>query len=327
MVKRQNYIEEVEDWATIDTYIAATAFDKWQENNGRARRGSGLSSAQLFSEDIRTFLSTSKSGVPRSLGIPANKQGWSNWRTKRIGPRKRIPLMVCEAIKILTDTDITNNKTIDSSPMNATDMVRLGSVKVKKATNGAAEECCISLEYINFKTSTAEPATREIIQKNSTNKDQVIGTVRYALYAASLWVKSGSEISDALKLSAEQNASGISFVRDRDDRSHLRWQAMPQTDKDTLFGDIGNLELAKGELSYEDKPVVVVSVARCDIKPVFSPNNSVNLSESSENDARDQLIEQVLRNRFPDKGSSDRFILSYSNVMGSDVMGSDVMGE
>lgn len=299
---------------TITRRRAVEAYDNWRKKNGRAVRGSGTNSDKLFVQAINNQLLLAQDSPPHTLGIPTTRGGWGNWRTERDAQTKRIRRDVCFAIRVLTGEDITGNQELESEPVNATDMVRLGPAWIVPQDAGdQSGPVDLTVDWIDFKVGVAQDVNRALSKKSPSACDEKerIGSVRYALYEASLYAEGGEKLHHPMV--NPEGSRKVELSIDRDD--HLRWRVMPGDERTVLRGDLSQLTLATGAVDIGSQISVNVSVGRADIDPIFTIAADKTVSRNDEQRLRERLVEQVLRNRFADVGPRKRHVLSIVNAV------------
>lgn len=299
-----------------------TAYDSWIKVRGRVTRGSNTHSTEVFLKAVVNHLDLSKHDIPKSLGLPHTRSGWSNWRNGRGKPLTKLRLDICRAIMALTGIDVTANGFLRDTPLNTTDMVILGPVTSKRiVTDSKKTHFEANVEWIDFRVSSPKEVTLDLAKENAlhSSKNLRIGSVRYALKEASIYVKSDTAIKPLATYIQDETeneygkASGLELSIDSDEYSS--WRLQPPFPKPVLQARVENLRLFNTSSESIHDATVGISVSRADIEPNITLDQKDKISEREFQNTRQKLIEQVLRNRFPDPIDRDKFVLSHAKVM------------
>lgn len=295
------------------------AFDSWQKTNGRAERGTKTEASSIFLKAVVAQLDLSRDNPPERIGLPTSRSTWSTWRTGKGKPTTKLRLDICRAIMALTGVDATSNGFLEAVPVNATDLVTIGPVIVQPQTSkGRSDRNEISVEWIDFRVSGSKEVTLDLAKKNPapTDKRLRIGTVRYALKEASLFIETNESIRPIVthladgKDTEQGKAEGLEIAIDRDDFS--RWRMQPPFPKEALQARVESLRLCECDLG---QAVVGISVTKGDVEPSISLDQDAAFRHDEFQNTREKLVEQILRNRLRDPGERQRFVLSRAKAV------------
>lgn len=295
------------------------AFDGWQKMTGRSERGTNTEASTVFLKSVIAQLDLSRDQPPNRLGLPTSRSTWSTWRSGRSKPTTKIRLDVCRAVMALTGVDVTSNGFLEAVPVNATDLVTIGPVTSRPTiSKDNTHRSKVFVEWIDFRASAAKEVTLDLTKEKPAPTDERfrVGTVRYALREASLFIESDENVHPIAthvgdgKESENGIAEGLELAIDRDDFS--RWRIQPPFPKEALQARLESLTLCECGIG---PAVVGISVTKGDVEPSISLDQGATFSNDQFRKTRERLVQQILRNRLRDPGERQRFILSRAKAI------------
>lgn len=301
--------------------LLVSAYDAWLKANGRAKRSGEPSpekhSNQIFIQELRALLNLARDDQPRRLGIPTSRSGWSNWRNGRGTLLVKLRLDVCRAIKTISGVDVTANQSLSGEPTNSTDLVTIGAVKYRAEPN-ASPTHSILVETISFRASDPKEVRLADFNPTSHSPGQRIGSVRFALTGASIFMDAQNSLSATLRHLSDGEPTDCGHVRGAhvslDDEGVLRWRVQPPFPKEVLQARLEDLRLCSGVIEESVKPTVGVSVEGAEILVQLTFDDTIKATQREHSDTKRRLVEKILKNKLLDNGPRSRFVLSQASV-------------
>jgi len=301
------------------------AYDRWMKINGRAKRTERSvgqkDAAKRFVNEIWARLELSGEEVPSRLRLPSTRSGWSNWRTGRSSPTLNISLGVCRAILNMTGIDVSHEQKIKNMPTNSSDLVWLGPVYVLQQSDKEDGMGEIIIESVTFRVSRSKPlrVADTQIRSSDGNRRHNLGTYRYALRQASIFVENASDLQPILKnfsgvfSSDQKSGPGVDIILDSDRPSH--WIVQPTFPREALQARLDNVKLcASDDRDMIDKAVISISVDPLDIITNFTFDSATEPTDLKVQKIKRRLIEHLIRMAIFDADGESRLILSATRV-------------
>lgn len=297
------------------------AYDAWLAVKGRAERKGELTprkhSNRLFVDELRRLMELSRDELPLSFKIPTTRSGWSNWRSGRAAENIKLRLDVCRAIHVLTNVDVTSNQFLSDRPVNATDLVTIGSAVGTESRDG---EVTVFVSFVDFRTSEAQNVFLSDVRSigSARTSQNALGSVRFGLKQASLYAKVDSDLEPMATHigdgSVSQNGLALGAELSLDDEGPLRWRVQPPFPKEALHARLENIHLCKGKPTFDGSAFVAVSIQNADVTPSINFDSRVEIIDQEYRDTKKRLVERLIKGRYLDGGPRNRYILSQSRI-------------
>ncbi|WP_147115470.1 hypothetical protein [Tateyamaria sp. syn59] len=297
------------------------AYDAWLARRGRAERQGDWTperhSDRRFVEELRRLIALGREEIPPKLGVPTTRSGWSNWRKGRSAANVKLRLDVCRAVHVLTGIDVTANQFLSEAPVNATDLVSIGTVTGQESAVGSVT---VTVSFVDFRTSDAQPVFLADVRhsREARSEPNLLGSVRFGLKQASLFASNTGDLEPLLTHlsdgSSSQHGTANGAEVSLDDEAPLRWRVQPPFPKEALQARFTEVQLCQGKPTLDSDGIVAVSVQSADVTPSIDFDKRAKISDREYRETKKRLVERLIKDKFLDNGPRTRHVLSQSRI-------------